>query len=48
MREVKMLILIRTELLKLRSTRWPVILAVIALVVTALLALQPVLRKSVV
>ena len=41
-----MLSLIRTELLKLRSTRWPVILAVIALVVTALLALQPVLKAG--
>jgi ABC-2 type transport system permease protein len=39
-----MLILIRTELLKLWSTRWPMILAVIALVATALLALQPVLK----
>jgi ABC-2 type transport system permease protein len=41
-----MLILIRTELLKLRSTRWPMILAVIALAATALLALQPVLKAG--
>src|SRR3712207_5318777 len=41
-----MLILIGTELLKLRSTRWPLILAVIALVATALLALQPVLKAG--
>jgi ABC-type transport system involved in multi-copper enzyme maturation permease subunit len=41
-----MLTLIRTELLKLRSTRWPMILAVIALLATAVLALQPVLNAG--
>jgi hypothetical protein len=41
-----MLILIWAELLKLRSTRWPMILAGIALVGTALLALQPVLKAG--
>jgi hypothetical protein len=41
-----MRILIQTELLKLRSTRWPMILAVIAVVATGLLALQPVLKAG--
>ena len=41
-----MLILIRTELLKLRSTRWPMILAVIAVVGTVLLALEPLLKAG--
>lgn len=41
-----MLILVRTELLKLRSTRWPMILAVIALLATALLALRPLLKAG--
>src|SRR3712207_1133268 len=41
-----MLILIQTELLKLRSTRWPMILAGVALVVTVLLALQPLLKAG--
>ena len=41
-----MLILIRTELLKLRSTRWPMILAGIALLATMLLALQPLLKAG--
>lgn len=41
-----MLILIQTELLKLRSTRWPMILGVIAVVGTALLALQPLLKAG--
>jgi ABC-2 type transport system permease protein len=41
-----MLILIRTELLKLQSTRWPMILAVTALVATMLLALQPLLNAG--
>jgi ABC-2 type transport system permease protein len=41
-----MLILVQTELLKLRSTRWPMILAVVALVATLLLALQPLLKAG--
>src|SRR5215212_11337028 len=41
-----MLILTRTELLKLRSTRWPMILAAIAVVTTLLLALQPLLKAG--
>jgi ABC-2 type transport system permease protein len=41
-----MLILTQTELLKLRSTRWPMILAMIGLAATALLALQPVLKAG--
>jgi ABC-2 type transport system permease protein len=41
-----MLILIQTELLKLRSTRWPMILAAVALVATMLLALQPLLKAG--
>jgi ABC-2 type transport system permease protein len=41
-----MLILVQTELLKLRSTRWPIVLAVVALAATVLLALQPLLRAG--
>ena len=41
-----MLILIRTELLKLRSTRWPMILAGIAVVGTVLLGLRPLLKAG--
>ena len=41
-----MLILIRMELLKLRSTRWPMILAGVALLATMLLALQPLLKAG--
>ena len=41
-----MLVLTRTELLKLRSTRWPMILAAIAVVTTLLLALQPLLKAG--
>jgi hypothetical protein len=41
-----MLILVQTELLKLRSTRWPMILAGVALAATSLLALQPLLNAG--
>src|ERR687893_506825 len=41
-----MLTLLRTELLKLTTTRWPWILVAVALAATAVLALQPVYKSG--
>ena len=41
-----MLTLLRTELLKLTTTRWPWILVTVTLAATALQALQPVYKRA--